>query len=472
MHLLSHDLYKNQHIISLLMYTIFSILLCRESYFAYAQSTEIGSSPKATESKATESKATESKATESKATESKATESKATESKNTGKVFPNPSLTSPLDIKSSLQGKAKSTSKTNTSRTIYSKTHDTLPTNKVFKKSSQKVPSYNLSSIEKYLSQHPQVQHIEAFELGIINWSMRSIHTLGVGTHHILSPTGGWTKQDLQKRAHQDALSKLERLAQDALYLKAHHRCPIEKLTRIYQSHNIQIFGDGSVHMPSLITFDTYRSCFTSYLHLLQKTVGSTQSGSTQSGSTQSGSTQSGSTQSGSTQSGSTQYLKKLTQDKAHAHEVYKKSKIKKRHILWVYLDHNQSHQTSLSKTMNPIIHIGDKSIKTALFKAIRWIKLSSDDHKNLAHMKSASDAHKPYLLLWSTLQVNQQYGYSELKSTAFVPFKKLMQSLRSDSSSKPVKILTPHIQMIPPIVVQKVLDYAANTELWIWSKY
>ena len=73
--------------------------------------------------------------------------------------------------------------------------------------------SYRLNEIERLIDSDQEAQVIIGYELGQVNWSRRTLNTLAVGTHTILSPTGGWGEQDLESLAIKRAGQKFERLS-------------------------------------------------------------------------------------------------------------------------------------------------------------------------------------------------------------------------------------------------------------------
>ena len=135
---------------------------------------------------------------------------------------------------------------------------------------------YTLTEIEQFLDSRPSAHILTQYELGTINWTTRTLHTVGVGTHQILSPTGGWTKRDLYAEAVENAHYRLDALAL-ALYEHTHQRalnqnkgdglpsppppCDWHDVNRIFYAESPHMFSDGSVHLSALTHFEIYRAC-------------------------------------------------------------------------------------------------------------------------------------------------------------------------------------------------------------------
>ena len=66
------------------------------------------------------------------------------------------------------------------------------------------------------LKQNPKLRYLQRFELGSIDWTLGHVETLAVGTHTILSPTGGWSNEDLESLARQRARAQLKKLLEVA----------------------------------------------------------------------------------------------------------------------------------------------------------------------------------------------------------------------------------------------------------------
>ena len=68
--------------------------------------------------------------------------------------------------------------------------------------------SYSLKQIERLIEHYHEAQLVIGYELGEVDWSQRVLRTLAVGTHVILSPTGGWGEFDLEALAIEFAHSR------------------------------------------------------------------------------------------------------------------------------------------------------------------------------------------------------------------------------------------------------------------------
>ena len=147
------------------------------------------------------------------------------------------------------------------------------PSLKSKRSSSKSAPRrYTLSEIEHFLDSRPSAHILTQYELGTINWTTRTLHTIGVGTHQILSPTGGWTKRDLYAEAVENAHYRLDALAL-ALYEHTHQRplnqkmppppppCDWHDVNRIFYAESPHMFSDGSVHLSASTHFEIYRAC-------------------------------------------------------------------------------------------------------------------------------------------------------------------------------------------------------------------
>ncbi len=121
---------------------------------------------------------------------------------------------------------------------------------------------YSLYEIEHLIGSDSDAQIEVGYELGQVNFSRRTINTLAVGTHAILSPTGGWGEHDLESLAIKRAGQKLERLSTE-LY-KDHlelSRCHWTKRSQLFQSQSPHWMSDGSIHLSSTIRFEVYEAC-------------------------------------------------------------------------------------------------------------------------------------------------------------------------------------------------------------------
>ena len=125
------------------------------------------------------------------------------------------------------------------------------------------IKRWSLNEIENHLLRFRSTHWIQSFEIGQLNWTLRTIHTLGVGTHQILSPTGGWSQSDLLTQAHQNTQRSLTRLTH-LFYPKSERPiCDWKRYSKRFQSQDPLFFSDGSVHLKAWISFDMYQACWT-----------------------------------------------------------------------------------------------------------------------------------------------------------------------------------------------------------------
>ena len=121
---------------------------------------------------------------------------------------------------------------------------------------------YPVRAIEALINQASETQLITEYELGSVNWSTRVMQTLGVGTHLLLSPTGGWGQRELEEVAVDMTKQRFERLA---LELYQSHlrsgRCTWGRRAQLFQSSGARRMSDGTVHLPSVIRFAIFESC-------------------------------------------------------------------------------------------------------------------------------------------------------------------------------------------------------------------
>ena len=121
---------------------------------------------------------------------------------------------------------------------------------------------WSLNHIETRLIQDTHLHWIQHFEVGYINWTLRTLHTLGVGTHRILSPTGGWSKDDLLVQAQSHTQKQLALLSQTLYSKRTHPQCDWSTHSQSFQSRDPLFFSDGTVHLHSWISFDLYHECW------------------------------------------------------------------------------------------------------------------------------------------------------------------------------------------------------------------
>jgi hypothetical protein len=126
---------------------------------------------------------------------------------------------------------------------------------------AQPAHRYTLSHIENRLKRQTQFHLVTEYELGEVNWTSRVIQSLGVGTHTILSPTGGWGQTDLQELAIENARQKLERLSAELYQKLSQSGCHWGSRSQMFQSPKVQWMSDGSVHLPAVIRFEIYEHC-------------------------------------------------------------------------------------------------------------------------------------------------------------------------------------------------------------------
>lgn len=136
-----------------------------------------------------------------------------------------------------------------------------------------------LREIEHLITKEEDAHLVTGYELGEVYWSQRVIKVLGVGTHMILSPTGGWGQSDLQNVAIQNAQQKIERLSaevfRDDLEVS---QCEWGIRSSLFRSQSPLWLSDGSVHLPSTIRFDIFEQCSQMQGRLTQGTKGSLKS--------------------------------------------------------------------------------------------------------------------------------------------------------------------------------------------------
>ena len=316
-------------------------------------------------------------------------------------------------------------------------------------KEFEKPTYFTHASIQELISSHTKIQHVESFELGSINWTQRTMHTLGIGTHRILSPTGGWTQQDLHKVAHQNAHAKLQRLAQTALSLSAQHTCPLETLSRIYQTQHQQTFSDGSVHLPAHITFDAYHPCFYDYLRYDTSKEKWTQNSNSK-----------------------TSYANQIRENShQHAHKVYSEIHQQKRAVIWLYIN-DQKLSNTLVKTIALNIrnqHYTKHSIK---FLTIRWFKLPKAGSEK-SNLQKKLQKYQPYLFLWAKDEITSPLIVKELTVDHFMPHTKWKELIQSKAPTlSQLHSWQDDIQELSHAQLQELLLYAPQSELWIWSRY
>ena len=121
---------------------------------------------------------------------------------------------------------------------------------------------YSFSEIERLIDHDKEAQVIVGYELGQVNWSRRTLNNLAVGTHVILSPTGGWGEQDLESLAIKRAAQKFERLSTEIFKNDLElSRCQWAQRSQLFQSQSPHWLSDGSIHLPSTIRFEVYEAC-------------------------------------------------------------------------------------------------------------------------------------------------------------------------------------------------------------------
>ncbi|MAD61107.1 MAG: hypothetical protein CMH49_06310 [Myxococcales bacterium] len=134
--------------------------------------------------------------------------------------------------------------------------------------------SYNLNEIERLIDNDQEAQVIIGYELGQVNWSRRTLDTLAVGTHAILSPTGGWGEQDLESLAIKRAGQKFERLSTEIFKQDLElSRCQWAKRSQLFQSQSPHWLSDGSIHLSSTIRFEVYEACSMAALNKEKKLI-------------------------------------------------------------------------------------------------------------------------------------------------------------------------------------------------------
>ena len=335
-------------------------------------------------------------------------------------------------------------------------------------KDSVFTPTYfSHQSIKQLIHTYPSIQHVESFELGSINWTQRVMYTLGVGTHRILSPTGGWTQQDLQKVAHQNAHSKLQRLAQTALFLPAQHTCPLEQLSRIYQTQNRQTFSDGSVHLPTHITFDAFQPCFYNYLE----------------------SYSSNKSKSESEKNEGSYISQEAHKNRQHAHQVYSKIHQQKRAIVWLYVD-DQKVSDILMKTIALNLRNQHHKQHPLKFLAVRWFKLpepgststssnttqspsTSMSTTSISQLQKAIQQYKPYLVLWAKNKLTNSQIPQPLVANHFMPLEKWEEMIQSKAPTlSQLHSWVDDVRDISHAHIQELALYAPQSELWVWSRH
>ena len=122
--------------------------------------------------------------------------------------------------------------------------------------------TYTLNQIERFIEHYNKAQVVIGYELGEVNWSQRVLRTLGVGTHVILSPTGGWGEFDLEALAIERTRQKFERLSAEVFRDERElSRCEWQTRSKLFQSQSPLWMSDGSVHLPSMIRFEVFESC-------------------------------------------------------------------------------------------------------------------------------------------------------------------------------------------------------------------
>ena len=121
---------------------------------------------------------------------------------------------------------------------------------------------YKVSALDHLISDSTSTQFTSENELGYLNWSTRTLHTLGVGTHILLSPTGGWGQRALDQDAIDMARQRLGRLGVE-LYRRRIDvsRCDWELRSRLFQSPKPHTMTDGTVHLSASMRFEVYESC-------------------------------------------------------------------------------------------------------------------------------------------------------------------------------------------------------------------
>lgn len=139
---------------------------------------------------------------------------------------------------------------------------------------SEPVRRYPLSYLERSLRGAPLLHLVTQYELGEVDWTERVLRTLGVGTHVILSPTGGWSQRDLNEVAIQSATQRLERLSVEVLKRSDHPSCASLKRSHMFQTPRIQWMSDGSVHLPAVVRFEVYERC--DFIDLTPQSIGLT----------------------------------------------------------------------------------------------------------------------------------------------------------------------------------------------------
>ena len=122
--------------------------------------------------------------------------------------------------------------------------------------------SYSLKQIERLIEHYQEAQLVIGYELGEVDWSQRVLRTLAVGTHVILSPTGGWGEFDLEALAIERTRQKFERLSAEVFREERElNRCEWQTRSKLFQSQSPLWMSDGTVHLSSVIRFEVFEDC-------------------------------------------------------------------------------------------------------------------------------------------------------------------------------------------------------------------
>ncbi len=123
---------------------------------------------------------------------------------------------------------------------------------------------YPLDHLERSIQAFEQQQVVVGYELGEVNWSQRTIQTLGAGTHMILSPTGGWGQESLETLAIERARQNIERLSVEVFRHRLEiSRCAWGARSRMFNSPTPLWLSDGTIHLSAMIRFEMFEDCET-----------------------------------------------------------------------------------------------------------------------------------------------------------------------------------------------------------------
>ena len=124
------------------------------------------------------------------------------------------------------------------------------------------VSRLEVRELERIIKRHQSTHLVTGYELGEVYWSQRVIKTLGVGTHMILSPTGGWGQSDLELLAVSNARQKIERLSAEIFREKIEvSLCDWNTRSRMFHAQSPRWLSDGSVHLSAMIRFEVFEGC-------------------------------------------------------------------------------------------------------------------------------------------------------------------------------------------------------------------